>query len=133
MQDLAGLACLALYFATGKMPRVTGQQSAMLLYLGIGPMGAAFYLWDYGMKKVDPRKVAVLSYATPVLSTIALSICLGTRMTFAMWIGTVMVAVSIAISSRSRDSQTVRPVRLRAVPPSHLIDANCVTQTHSDS
>jgi drug/metabolite transporter (DMT)-like permease len=129
----AGLACLALYFATGQMPRVTGPQSAVLLYLGIGPMGAAFYLWDYGMKKGDPRKVAVLSYATPVLSTIALSICLGTRMTFAMWIGTVMVAVSIAISSRSRESQTIRTAGLGAVQPSHLVDADFCTRIRSDS
>jgi hypothetical protein len=85
------------------------------------------------MKKGDPRKVAVLSYATPVLSTIALSICLGTRMTFAMWIGTVMVAVSIAISSRSRESQTIRTAGLGAVQPSHLVDADFCTRIRSDS
>ena len=43
-----------------------------LLLLGLGPMGAAFYLWDIAMKRGDPRIVGVLAYATPVLSTLLL-------------------------------------------------------------
>ena len=40
-----------------------------LFGLGLGPVGAAFYLWDYGMKAGDIRKIGFGSYATPVLST----------------------------------------------------------------
>jgi len=40
-----------------------------LLGLGLGPVGAAFYLWDYGMKSGDIRQIGFGSYATPVLST----------------------------------------------------------------
>lgn len=40
-----------------------------LLAIGIGPMGAAFYLWDRAMKDGDPRVVGTLSYLTPLLST----------------------------------------------------------------
>ncbi len=36
--------------------------------LGLGPMGAAFYAWDYAFKKGDPRTIGLLSYLTPVLS-----------------------------------------------------------------
>ena len=43
-----------------------------LALLGLGPMGAAFYLWDIAMKRGDPRVVGVLAYATPVLSTLLL-------------------------------------------------------------
>lgn len=43
-----------------------------LLLLGLGPMGAAFYLWDIAMKRGDPRVIGVLAYATPVLSTLLL-------------------------------------------------------------
>ena len=40
-----------------------------LLLLGLGPMGVAFYLWDFAMKRGDPRVIGVLAYATPLLST----------------------------------------------------------------
>jgi drug/metabolite transporter (DMT)-like permease len=37
--------------------------------LGIGPVGAAFYAWDIGMKRGDIRVLGAASYATPLLST----------------------------------------------------------------
>src|SRR6202166_491192 len=40
--------------------------------LGVGPVGAAFYAWDIGMKRGDIRGLGAASYATPLLSTIVL-------------------------------------------------------------
>jgi drug/metabolite transporter (DMT)-like permease len=37
--------------------------------LGVGPVGAAFYAWDIGMKHGDIRVLGAASYATPLLST----------------------------------------------------------------
>ena len=37
--------------------------------LGIGPVGAAFYTWDIGIKRGDIRVLGAASYATPLLST----------------------------------------------------------------
>jgi len=37
--------------------------------LGIGPVGAAFYAWDFGVKHGDIRVLGAASYAAPVLST----------------------------------------------------------------
>ena len=34
-----------------------------------GPVGAAFYAWDIGMKRGDIRVLGAASYATPLLST----------------------------------------------------------------
>jgi drug/metabolite transporter (DMT)-like permease len=47
----------------------TAEKAFAVLGLGLGPVGAAFYLWDYGMKAGDIRKIGFASYATPVLST----------------------------------------------------------------
>jgi drug/metabolite transporter (DMT)-like permease len=47
------------------------QWSAVLL-LGLGPVGAAFYLWDIGCKRGDVRLLGVAAYAAPVLSTLIL-------------------------------------------------------------
>lgn len=43
-----------------------------ILCLGLGPVGAAFFLWDSGMKRGDIRFLGVASYAAPVISTFAL-------------------------------------------------------------
>jgi drug/metabolite transporter (DMT)-like permease len=45
---------------------------AAVAALGLGPVGAAFYLWDNGMKRGDIQILGAASYAAPVLSTLAL-------------------------------------------------------------
>jgi drug/metabolite transporter (DMT)-like permease len=40
-----------------------------IIALGVGPVGAAFYVWDIGMKRGDIRVLGAASYATPLLST----------------------------------------------------------------
>jgi drug/metabolite transporter (DMT)-like permease len=43
-----------------------------ILMLGLGPVGAAFFLWDFGMKRGEIRLLGLASYATPVISTLVL-------------------------------------------------------------
>jgi drug/metabolite transporter (DMT)-like permease len=68
--SLLSLVC-HLIFETTVWPETTTQWLA-LVALGIGPVGAAFYVWDIGMKQGDIRFLGVASYATPVLSTLLL-------------------------------------------------------------
>ncbi|WP_428619048.1 hypothetical protein [Reyranella sp.] len=46
-----------------------------ILALGLGPAGAAFYLWDHAVKRGDIRALGALSYAMPILSTALLVAC----------------------------------------------------------
>ncbi|HEY5971237.1 MAG TPA: EamA family transporter [Pseudoxanthomonas sp.] len=48
-----------------------GQWLALLL-MGIGPVGAAFLLWDHGTKRGDIALLGSLSYLAPLLSTLLL-------------------------------------------------------------
>lgn len=43
-----------------------------LALLGLGPVGAAFFLWDVGMKHGNIAVLGVLAYASPVISTVLL-------------------------------------------------------------
>jgi drug/metabolite transporter (DMT)-like permease len=47
----------------------TPLQWVAIVALGVGPVGAAFYAWDIGMKRGDIRVLGAASYATPLLST----------------------------------------------------------------
>lgn len=69
-----GAALLALLAHLGTEATIlpsAGQALAVLL-LGLGPVGAAFFLWDAGMKRGDPRLLGTLAYAVPVASTLLL-------------------------------------------------------------
>src|SRR5438445_41711 len=52
-------------------PETMGQWLAIIA-LGVGPVGAAFFVWDIGMKRGDIRVLGAASYATPLLSTLFL-------------------------------------------------------------
>ena len=91
------LACHALFespagFAPGDWAR--------LAVLGLGPMGAAFYLWDYAMKRGDPRVVGTLAYATPVLSTAVLALATGRAWSWTLGLATLLVAGAAALALR---------------------------------
>ena len=62
---LGGIAHLAL--ETTVLP--TAGQGALILLLGLGPTGIAFWLWDIGTKRGDIAVLGTLSYAAPLLST----------------------------------------------------------------
>jgi drug/metabolite transporter (DMT)-like permease len=65
----AALATLChVAFETTVWPQ-TALQWGCVAALGLGPVGAAFYAWDIGMKRGDIRLLGALSYATPLLST----------------------------------------------------------------
>jgi drug/metabolite transporter (DMT)-like permease len=68
---LATAALAALFhlaFEVTHWPQTAAQWLAVL-GLGIGPVGAAFYAWDIGMKHGDIRILAAGSYLAPLLST----------------------------------------------------------------
>ncbi len=44
-------------------------QWAVVLGMGLGPVGAAFFLWDMGTKRGNLVMLGTLSYAAPLLST----------------------------------------------------------------
>lgn len=71
-----------------------------ILALGIGPVGGAFFLWDIGMKRGDPRLLGTLAYATPVASTLLL--CLGGYAAFSasLLLAAVLVAAGGVVAAR---------------------------------
>lgn len=66
---VSGLMALAAHLALEPSYRPSGEEWSMLLVLGLGPMGAAFFLWDAALKRGDPRSIGTLAYLTPLLST----------------------------------------------------------------
>jgi len=49
----------------------------LIAVMGLGPLGAAFFLWDRALKQGDPRQIGILSYITPLASTVLLVLVSG--------------------------------------------------------
>lgn len=94
----AGLACLAMHFLTSDWPSLPAQDWLVLVYMGLGPMGTAFYLWDSAMKKGNTGLTTALSYATPVLSTIFLGLHVAQPLPPTLWLGVAMVTASVVMA-----------------------------------
>ena len=77
-----------------------GTEWVAIIALGLGPVGAAFYIWDMGMKHGDIRLLGVLSYAAPVLST-CLLIATGFASADAALLGAVVLIVAGALIASS--------------------------------
>jgi drug/metabolite transporter (DMT)-like permease len=100
---LATAACAALAhlaFETTVIPDA-GQALAVVL-LGLGPVGAAFFLWDVGMKRGDPRLLGTLAYAVPVASTLMLVLAGEGVFDARVAMATLMVAGGGFIAARAR-------------------------------
>jgi drug/metabolite transporter (DMT)-like permease len=69
---VSGLFALAAHALLEPAATLSSATLARVIALGVGPMGAAFYLWGYALRHGDPRVIGVLANATPLLSTLLL-------------------------------------------------------------
>jgi drug/metabolite transporter (DMT)-like permease len=63
----------------------------LIVAVGLGPLGAAFYLWDAALKRGDARRIGILSYLTPLASTLLLVATSGRSLT--VWIGVAAILI----------------------------------------
>ena len=75
-------------------------QWAAVAGLGIGPVGAAFYVWDYGVKHGDIRVLGAAAYATPMLSTLALVTLGSSTAGPALWTACILITAGAALAAR---------------------------------
>lgn len=78
---------------------------ASVLALGIGPVGAAFFTWDIGMKRGDIQLLGVASYAAPLLSTLVLVAAGISEPTLSLALATVLITAGAALAARASASR----------------------------
>ncbi|RMF02534.1 MAG: DMT family transporter [Alphaproteobacteria bacterium] len=94
---VAALAHLA--FEETRWPESPLEWGAVL-GLGLGPVGAAFYVWDYGVKHGDIRVLGAAAYLAPLLSTLSLVLFgLGTA-TPALWAACTLITGGAILAAR---------------------------------
>jgi drug/metabolite transporter (DMT)-like permease len=79
---------------------LTTQDWMLLCVLGLGPLGGAFFLWDAAIKLGDTRRIGLLAFATPILSTVLLLITTGQALQWNVAIAATLVVGAALWGSR---------------------------------
>lgn len=87
-------------FETTRWPDQPGQWLA-IVGLGLGPVGAAFYLWDRGVKRGDIKLLGVMSYAAPVLSTFLLVVTGYAEASLSLALAALLIVVGAVLATRA--------------------------------
>ena len=99
---LSGLLALACHAALEPAVQLTVPELRRIAVLGLGPLGAAFYLWDRALKLGDPRTLGVLSYLTPLASTALLVWTTGRPFTWPLGLAALLIVGSALVAVRAK-------------------------------
>lgn len=95
------IAAAATHFAfeTSAWP-LTATQWAAIVGLGLGPVGLAFYVWDFGCKHGDLRVLGASAYFAPLLSTVLLVVFGFAEGSAVLWLAAAAITGGALLASR---------------------------------
>jgi drug/metabolite transporter (DMT)-like permease len=99
---VSGALALACHAALEPTVVLSARDALLIGAIGLGPLGAAFFLWDAALKRSDPRRIGLLSYLTPLASTLLLAATTGRPLT--PWIAgaALLIVGAAAVGLRTR-------------------------------
>ena len=71
-----------------------------LIAMGLGPLGAAFYLWDAALKLGDARQIGLLSFLTPLGSTLLLLWVRGDKPSLSLALSAALIVGAAWVGTR---------------------------------
>jgi drug/metabolite transporter (DMT)-like permease len=87
--------------------------------LGLGPVGLAFYVWDYGCKHGDLRVLGAAAYFAPLLSSAMLMAFGLAEATAAIWIAASLITLGALLASKDLLSGRTDRKSGASAEPSH--------------
>jgi drug/metabolite transporter (DMT)-like permease len=81
---------------------LTAQQIWLIVGLGLGPLGGAFYLWDKALKLGNAQRVGLISFLTPLLSTSLLLIVTGQSLSWQLAVSAFLIIGAAIFGSSER-------------------------------
>lgn len=99
---LSGLAALACHAWLEPATPLSMHDWLLIAAMGLGPLGGAFFLWDAALKTGDPRRIGLLSFLTPLLSTGLLLLTQGQPLTWHVALAAALIIGAAVIGSRAK-------------------------------
>lgn len=97
---VSGVLSLACHVALESPVGLSRQDWLLLAVMGLGPLGAAFFLWDKALKLGDARQIGILSYLTPLASTVLLMAVTGRALTWSIGLAAAMIIGAAWVGTR---------------------------------
>jgi drug/metabolite transporter (DMT)-like permease len=98
---VSGVLALGAHFLFEPAASISTSDWLLLLVLGVGPLGGAFYLWDAALKIGDPRRIGLLAFLTPLLSTALLVVVSGNSPSWQLLLATGLIVGGALLGPRS--------------------------------
>ncbi len=102
---IAGALALLCHVLLEPHTALSVRQWVLIALLGLGPLGGAFFLWDAALKRGDPRRIGLLAFLTPLLSTALLMAANHQRPNLAIIAATAMIVGAAFWGSRIREAR----------------------------
>jgi drug/metabolite transporter (DMT)-like permease len=99
---VSGVLSLACHAVLEPSVALSARDAALLVLCGLGPLGAAFYLWDMALKRGDARQIGILSYITPLGSTALLLLVTGRALTWTIVLAAGLIISAAVMGTRAR-------------------------------
>jgi drug/metabolite transporter (DMT)-like permease len=99
---MSGLLSLACHWVLEPAAAISGDDWLLLAVMGLGPLGAAFFLWDRALKLGDARHIGILSYLTPLASTALLMTVTGRPLSWSITLAAVLIIGAAVMGTRAR-------------------------------
>ena len=99
---VSGLLALACHALLEPSVALTTRDWLMIVLVGLGPLGAAFFFWDAALKRSDPRRIGLLSYLTPLASTLLLAATTGRPLTLWLALAALLIVGAAGVGMRTR-------------------------------
>ncbi len=96
----SGLLSLLCHWTMESPVVLSSHDWALLGVMGLGPLGAAFYLWDQALKLGDVRQIGILSYLTPLASTALLMLTSHRALTWNIALSAVLILGAALLGTR---------------------------------
>jgi drug/metabolite transporter (DMT)-like permease len=78
---VSGSLALVCHWLLEPAADISARDAMLIAVTGLGPLGAAFFLWDAALKRGDPSTIGILSYLTPLASTLLLIVTSNRQLT----------------------------------------------------
>lgn len=101
---VSGLLALACHAMFEPAVQLAPRDWVLITIAGLGPLGAAFFLWDKALKLGDPRQVGILSYITPLASTLMLMLVTQRMPTWSIAVAAVLIIGAAIVGTRESRS-----------------------------
>ena len=99
---VSGVLSLACHVVLEPSVALSGRDWLLLVLCGLGPLGAAFFVWDIALKRGDARQIGILSYLTPLGSTALLLLVTGRPLTWTIAVAAWLIVSAAVMGTRAR-------------------------------